>query len=240
MTRFSAAVMVAVSVTMLAAGATRADTGPRWTIQPTPSLGPAGSRGLSGVSCASPRTCVATRGGYLRGVSCTTASACTAVGYYDNQGNSLQVAESWDGSTWLVTAAPSLASSDLWSVSCVSSTVCTAVGDQYSQSGLLAERWNGTSWVVQRTSNPTGSQGGRLEGVSCVSTSDCIAVGWYQDSSAVTVTLAETWDGSRWTARSTPNPTGGGGFYGIACLSGSLCTAVGFNGTGSTLAERYR
>ncbi len=46
-----------------------------------------------------------------------------------------------------------------------------------------------------------------LLGVSCASSTACIAVGYYKNSSEVEVTLAERWNGSEWKVQSTPNPT---------------------------------
>ena len=72
----------------------------------------------------------------------------------------------------------------LQGVSCTSATACTAVGDYVNRDGTqvtLAERWNGTSWTIQSTPNPTGAQyagwTATLQGVSCTSATACTAVG---------------------------------------------------------------
>jgi hypothetical protein len=40
---------------------------------------------------------------YLSGVSCTSAKACTAVGYYDNgAGIALTMVEAWNGNKWTI------------------------------------------------------------------------------------------------------------------------------------------
>jgi hypothetical protein len=54
----------------------------------------------------------------------------------------------------------------------------------------LAERWNGSSWAIQSTPNPTGARSNILYGVSCPSTTACTAVGDYK-SSRLIKTLAE-------------------------------------------------
>jgi hypothetical protein len=46
----------------------------------------------------------------------------------------------------------------------------------------LAEQWNGTSWAVQTTPNPVGSQESELDGVFCISASACKAVGFYTNT----------------------------------------------------------
>jgi hypothetical protein len=158
----------------------------------------------------------------LFGVSCTSATACSAVGDYTNSingtGTYWGLAERWDGSTWTIQSTPSGGGS-LSAVSCTSATACTAVG----MFGL-AERWDGSTWTIQST--PSG--GSSLNGVSCTSATECIAVGSNSTYSA----LAEHWDGSTWTIQPTP---GGGILNGVSCTSATACIAVGSGG----LAERW-
>jgi hypothetical protein len=81
-------------------------------------------------------------------------------------------------------------------VACSSSTRCEAVGYYNTSSNVqvpLAEGWNGTRWAVQTTPNPTGAIFSELNAVACLSATNCEAVGDYQNSSGVTLTLAERW-----------------------------------------------
>jgi hypothetical protein len=140
---------------------------------------------------------------YLTGVSCTSATACTAVGEYTNASNvAVTLAERWNGTAWAVQATPNPVGtngSELSGVSCTSATACTAVGAYYLAYGVpvaLAERWNGTAWVIQATRNPGGTNGSYLSGVSCTSATACTAVGFYYIATVVNetfvqVTLAE-------------------------------------------------
>jgi hypothetical protein len=186
-------------------------------------------------------------------VSCASASACTAVGSYstDEGRPSLTLAERWNGTEWSIQKTPKPTNGSarsLHGVSCVSASVCTAVGSYYNGTTdvALAERWNGTGWSIQRTSNPTGGSGRSLHGVSCVSASACTAVGNYFNGSAQ-VTLAERWNGTKWSTQHTPNPTDASDkttLGGVSCASGSACTAVGDYVRGVpyvyvTLAERW-
>lgn len=41
------------------------------------------------------------------------------------------------------------------------------------------ERWNGTSWAIVTTPDPTGAVDSNLSGVTCVSNTSCKAVGTY-------------------------------------------------------------
>jgi hypothetical protein len=121
--------------------------GSAWAIQSTPSPARATDSSLYAISCAS-------------------ASACTAVGAYANHaGTELALAEQWDGTRWRITAParPAGATASILSgVSCTSARDCVAVGNDTARAGLaepLAERWNGTSWHLQKVPLPALSQG---------------------------------------------------------------------------------
>lgn len=119
----------------------------------------------------------------LNAVSCDTPTDCLAVGY----NGTAALVEQWNGSAWSIVSSPGTAA--LTGVSCVSSTFSAAVGD-----ASLA-KWNGTSWSV--ANSQTGS--GAFDGVSCTSTSNCMAVG---GSGA---TLTARWNGKKWSTIPSPN-----------------------------------
>jgi hypothetical protein len=160
-------------------------------------------------------------GGYLFGVSCVSAVACTAVG-----GSAI---ESWDGTSWSLVPNPSPAG-DLKSVSCFSATACTAAGYAFDPSNdhykTFIESWNGASWSM--VPSPNSSSNNFFNGVSCVSATACTAAGYsYKTSSAHSKTLIESWNGTRWSVVSTPNPRSSNYLYGVSCVSATTCTAVG-------------
>jgi hypothetical protein len=186
----------------------------------------------------------------LDDLSCTTASACIAVGTYGISPDTVvTLAEDWNGTSWTVQSTPNpsgATESDLAGVSCSWATACTAVG-YYQDNSLtpetLAEVWNGTSWNVQTTPNPNGATDSYLFGVSCISATACTAVGQYDNSSDTDVTLAEVWNGTSWTVQSTPNPSlaTDSELDAVSCSTATACTAVGdeqyISGTVETLAE---
>jgi hypothetical protein len=89
--------------------------GTRWRVQHTPS--PANS-GTSHEEVA------------LNGVSCASATACTATGAYAPGGHSAYFLEAWNGRSWRLVPAPHPAgflSGALNGISCVVAR-CTAVG----------------------------------------------------------------------------------------------------------------
>ena len=129
-------------------------------------------------------------------------------------------------------------------MSCTSITGCIAVG--LSNGGLLAERWDGTSWSIQPTAKPTATA--LLSAVSCASVTACTAVGddgiggnygdvplvehWDGTSWSIqsTPNLPTTnWDGTSWAIQTTPNPpyTTDSALSGVSCTSITVCTAVG-------------
>ena len=80
-------------------------------------------------------------------------------------------------------------------MSCTSATACTAVGTSQSGAGAqlpLAESWDGTSWVLDTVATPAGATSSGLQGVSCVASGWCDAVGSYDTASADGLVLAET------------------------------------------------
>jgi hypothetical protein len=206
----------------------------------------------------------AASGSLLFGISCSSATSCTAVGYqlpsaWDPEPEPL--AEHWNGSAWTVQTTPIPSGSDagsLQAVSCVSATSCIAVGYAYGSSypvALLVEHWNGRTWAVQDAPNPYGANPGpraasSLTGVSCTSARSCIAVGFFNPpsgpSDVSTQLLAEHWNGSTWAVQDAPLRAGtkNDRFNAVSCHSATACTATGFTGSEdssatSTLAERW-
>lgn len=170
----------------------------------------------------------------LTGVSCATMTYCIAVGSYQSAANtaSIPFAELWDGTAWSTRPVPSPADGNspvLERVSCSSTTACIAVG-QYtpfgsSQSRVLAEEWNGSSWAIQSTPIPSGASAG-FAGVSCRSASVCVAVGYSVVSGPFPHPLAEIWTGTSWSLQSTPSPYDSS-LIADSCPTATACTAVG-------------
>jgi hypothetical protein len=209
--------------------------GVRWAVQRTPSPVGAVSAGLGGVSCR--------------------AAACVGVGSYTSTSNGLRIftlAERWDGRRWTIEPTPSpgvdrdLRAAGLGSVSCPSTTACTAVGGlgeiavvAGSSPRPLAERWNGRRWTVQTVPElPFDFHAGSLSGVSCPSVRACVAVGATPligkptpRPGSATIPFAERWDGRRWRMQRLPIPAGASDLHitigTVSCTSAAACTAIG-------------
>jgi hypothetical protein len=174
---------------------------------------------------------------FFDGVSCTSASACTAVGVSVNHANAnppggvFTVAERWNGTAWTVQTTPNPGGGgSLRAVSCTSASSCFAVG--FGGTGTLAAHWNGATWTTQATPSP--GQNASLSGVSCTSDTACTAVGSYRVGNQL-VSLAERWDGSTWTVQPTPSLSQFvSELKSVSCSSATFCSAVGEN-----LAEHW-
>jgi len=239
-----------------------------WTIQETPGLS---SGFLEGVSCTSSTECTAVGSsvaerwngtewspqtpspGALDAVSCTSSTACTAVGS-EAAFSGGTFAENWNGTTWSVQTTPNPSGathSVLDAVSCTSSTECTAVGSYEEGAGkafTLAERWNGTEWVIETTPSPSKGQATKLTDVSCTAPTSCMASGFYYlltPTGEVEIDpMAQQWNGTEWTLQVVPKPIEkrGASLGAISCTSSTTCTATGHYETGAldrTLAERW-
>jgi hypothetical protein len=108
----------------------------------------------------------------------------------------------------------------------------------------LAERWNGTRWSIERTLDPGGSVGSSLAGVSCTSTATCTAVGSINLLPPGTPgSLAERWEGSRWSLQTTPSPrqfnqVEQSELLSVSCPSRRMCVAAGTSDKGG-LVDRW-
>jgi hypothetical protein len=206
-------------------------------------------RSISALPAPSPKSAASS---VLNAISCASAARCLAVGSSDTAaGDARTLAESWNGSRWSIVRSPNpkgSPDSELNAISCRRPTACVAVGlyvNRKSVSLSLAESWNGSRWSIVRSPNPKGSTGSGLTGVSCASASKCMAVGSYTGRSEVNKTLAEAWNGSRWSVIASPNPKGSTGSFlaGVSCFRRSACKAVGTYGNSSgvnvALAESW-
>jgi len=185
----------------------------------------------------------------LHGIDCPTTTFCMAVGSYALSAGEPQWAwsASWNGSSWtLRTVAKPTGSpqrSVLLDVSCASSSNCTGVGGYRNSSGVqvsFVERWNGSAWSHQSSPNPVGSTNTVFQGVSCISSTPCVAVGDWNNGKNWQP-MAQEWNGSAWALDTTPTPEGAtfSLLEGVACRTG--CLASGWytdsGGKNKTLGE---
>ncbi|WCB91929.1 hypothetical protein DSM104299_00607 [Baekduia alba] len=192
-----------------------------------------------------------TTSGGLDDISCTSASACTAVGYYTTATVHQALALRWNGTAW-TSQAPvvpgSSTQSDFSGVSCISATVCHAVGsyvDPITGQHALSEAWNGTAWGQRTVPDPSGGTDSALADVSCYTTAStgCIAVGGYTDTNGAVAPEAAVYNGTSWTLQPVTRPTGvsDASLAGVSCTSSTACLADGlavYDGSTGTTGVR--
>jgi hypothetical protein len=176
----------------------------RWSIQQTPTL-----RGAAPIVPGG-----APGRGSLGDVSCTSTTACTAVG----SGVNGPLVERWTGRKWAIQRSATSVRGGLQLVSCVSNRECVAIGQ--AGNAAEAEQWNGARWSRQPIPSKgflTNFASGSIDGLSCGSKTACLALGSWS-SSCPSSSLAHErctqggllwrWNGSRWSLQVQRNPKG--------------------------------
>ena len=185
----------------------------------------------------------------LDSVSCLDATSCMAVGSSTDGVAPYEVhglAEQWNGSTWTIVPVPQSpkhSSTSLSGVSCTKSTFCMAVGQSGPEAGVVsavstaAVEWDGTSWGVVPTPDPSPVQAD-LSKVSCVDVVNggCLAVGSQAAAlGGTTQTLSEQWSGGTWSVLPSPDPstTHLAELTDVSCTWTFFCMASGVYSNGS-------
>jgi len=184
--------------------------GSKWAIVPSPNPNP------------NPQN-----GSLLAGMACPATAECWAVGLMPLRSGTVSLTERWNGSKWAVVTTPSSTDGQLAADACSSGAACLAVGND-DTGFALGQLWNGSKWLAKTPVRPGGVTGSAFEAVSCPGPA-CVAVGNDVTAGSPVVSLAEGWNGTRWTVQPTPDP-GGATFtflQGVACTSGSNCWAAG-------------
>lgn len=176
-------------------------------------------------------------GADLRGIACTSANTCMAIGEATIAGTRVSFASRWDGASWTPTTLPSPPSAfdvRIRSVACTSATACLAVGAS-NVGGVVgggtpyAARWDGSSWTLISPGFAPASDSNVMTGVSCITVNDCAAVGYRAIFGSGYVPYTWRWNGTSWAGQSESIPTGGKEAYfsDVSCTSSSFCKAVG-------------
>ena len=184
----------------------------------------------------------------LNDVSCTSDSSCLAVGGLVNINPGMPLVEQWNGSASAIQKLPADSISNSFNgVSCPTALVCVAVGSggggkSARFQAVVAVGRNG-QWSIGPVI-PPGAFDSSLTGVSCASTTDCVAVGYYQlKENSTGIPFAANWNGTNWSMQTIPipaqparlvdNPLGR-----VSCASTTSCIAVGqYTPSGSTVTK---
>jgi hypothetical protein len=160
-----------------------------------------------------------------------------AVGNYlpdaanSNQDATLTFAEHYDGKTWTVVRTPNAgpnfnsfyglaaAGGQAWAVG-------MRLNAQFEDRALV-EAWNGHQWSIADTPQP-GSVRDMLFGAAALPRTDVWVVGDEEGKNHIFETLAEHYDGTKWTVTRTPDPgTSGNHLYAVYAASRNDVWAVG-------------
>ena len=181
--------------------------------------------------------------GYVTKVACS-GTFCAAAGLYKGSTNYGPFLAVLKGGSWLDEKALSLVASINWTfegLSCPSASACVVVGDYTDPSSathLFASVWNGVGWSDSvRAAALDTPKGESYYGLSCGSTTYCVAVGYYY-AGQLFHPLVSTWNGSAWTDSeiSTPSPVVAkfrADLYGVSCAK-TFCAAGGYYQAGET------
>lgn len=175
---------------------------------------------------------------YLNAVEVVSADDAWAVGdrFVDGGASVRTLALHWDGVTWSAVPTPHFGyHSTLAAVSGTSADDVWAVGSFTAKTPRVPDRtlalhWDGISWQRFATSSPGGHRDSWLYGVTALAPDDVWTVGAYDEREFDrNQTLAEHWDGSRWTREHMGNPGSGDRdvLYAISGTAGDRVVAVG-------------
>ena len=176
----------------------------------------------------------------LTAVSCAAKRACVAVGQlHQQQDGHLPAAGGTAGWLGLVGGAGlpvpphgggATGNSEFSDVDCPATTRCEVVGNVgYNDTlqSVFAYGLSGSTWTYQPQVNPGPDPGNSDDAVSCSDAVACTSVGSVQIVGELA--LAEYWDGSTWLRQVTPAPVNrpDTALYGVSCDGSSSCVAVG-------------
>ena len=207
------------------------------------------------------------RNAALTSVSCSSASACTAVGAFGApQENPLPLGgliASWNGRRWtrIVASAPPGKQIVLTSISCTKVGACTAGGSYWLRSATTATaplvesrsrpggRWSFRKLPAPFPTSTAALRKGRdfelvTTSVSCASPAACTLIGFYRHENVGRTTFpqfSEVWNGSRWRLVAMPDPEQMTTPQSISCWAPQQCLALGTlskGGTNTTFAEQ--
>jgi hypothetical protein len=191
-----------------------------------------------------PTNAAANSGVTLDSLACPSVSYCVAVGFYTTLSGGIQgLMLTGSGTSWTASnpPLPADAAADsqggLQYISCPSANSCVAAGTYYNSFGSMAGlllTMQGSSWTASTAPMPPQGAVASLGPVTCVSSSECLVVGTFGDSSGHYRGLLLFDSRGVWTPVQAPVPANSSsaysnyiGFSSLACQSDMSCIAVG-------------
>jgi hypothetical protein len=170
----------------------------------------------------------------LFGVDCPSETRCLAVGNHQSAEGPSLLSEIWNEGKWNVQTTPlpsEATSSELVAIGCNSTANCTAVGSATigGVKTAIAEKWTSPNWALSTIPIPEGAKSSQLDGVDCIWSNFCAAVGRYTTSGGAVKSLVMFWN-EGWTLHSVTDPEGAvqSTLLDVSCTpTPNRCTAVG-------------
>lgn len=172
----------------------------------------------------------------LFGVDCPSETRCLAVGNHQSSEGASVLSEIWNEGKWTVQTTPlptEATESEFSAIGCNNTAECTAVGSALigGVETAIAERWKSPTWSLSSLPIPKGAKASRLNGVDCLWSNFCVAVGSYiPEGKFLPESLVMFWN-AEWTVQSVPKPhekANESTLLGVSCTpTPNRCTAVG-------------
>ncbi|HST69126.1 MAG TPA: hypothetical protein VLI94_05665 [Solirubrobacterales bacterium] len=187
----------------------------------------------------------------LLGVDCPSETRCLAVGNHQSAEGPSLLSELWNEGKWSVQTTPLPAestSSEFVAIGCNSTASCTAVGSAVfgGVKKAIAERWTSPNWALSTIPFPEGAKSSQLDGVDCLWSNFCAAVGRYTNSGSSVKNFVVFWNGVEWTQQTATEPAEAveSSLLDVSCTpTPNRCMAVGTwknsGGERFTLAYRF-
>jgi hypothetical protein len=182
----------------------------------------------------------------LAHVDAISESQAWAVGYQRKKqsGPDHTLIEHFSNGTWKAVGSPnaSQGTTELYGVAVASNKSIFAVGENYHGSflGSIIEHRTPKGTTLMKSPQPGSGSG--LNGVEAISPTDVWAVGWSRQG-GVYSTLAEHWDGVKWSKVAVPSPSAtNSNLFGVSAVSSTDIWAVGYEeeaGVHKTLTLHY-
>ncbi len=157
-------------------------------------------------------------------LSCKTASDCVVIGTTVSAGGPPTSYSTTDGGSEWTQTSTSLTGDTPAAISCSSTSACVSVGSTENNEGgalILVSTDFGLQWITEPVPE-TPDFFDSLAGVSCASTSDCVAVGVSSNGYALTTSDG----GGSWFEHLVSTPTSAT-LHAVACTTTSDCIGVG-------------
>jgi hypothetical protein len=172
----------------------------------------------------------------LFGVDCPSETRCLAAGNYQpSEGGATLLTEIWNEGKWAVQTTPvpsESTSSELVAIGCNNTAECTAAGSAVigGVKKAIIEEWNSPTWTLATVPIPEGAKSSQLDGVDCLFSNLCVAVGRYTSNLGTVKNLVEFWNGTEWSLQTATEPVGAAESYllDVSCSTPpNRCSAVG-------------